>query len=79
MAKQYLMGIDGGTQSTKVIIVDEHGHTIAQASENLQPMHTTADGVAEHPDDDLFDSLISTIKKRWNSLMENQRKFERLD
>ncbi|NIZ41317.1 FGGY-family carbohydrate kinase (plasmid) [Entomospira entomophila] len=63
MSEQYLMGIDGGTQSTKVIIVNKQGHTVAQASKNLKPMHTTAEGVAEHPNDDLFDSLIATIKQ----------------
>ncbi|NIZ18930.1 FGGY-family carbohydrate kinase [Entomospira culicis] len=62
MLTQYFMGIDGGTQSTKVVIVDTKGKTVAQASRALQPMYTTPDGIAEHPADDLFDSLMLTIK-----------------
>ncbi|MEM7360401.1 MAG: FGGY family carbohydrate kinase [Pseudomonadota bacterium] len=54
---KYLVGIDGGTQSTKVVIFDLLGNIVCQARQALQPMHMPKPGVAEHPNDDLWQSL----------------------
>ncbi len=59
MKKQYILGIDGGTQSPKVIIFDLEGNIIARGKKNLQPMHMPRPGVAEHPGDDLWDSVVT--------------------
>lgn len=55
--RRLLVGIDGGTQSTKVIVFDVHGHVVAQGIRRLRPLDMPAPGVAEHPDDDLWASL----------------------
>ena len=57
MGKKYIIGVDGGTQSSKVLIFDLEGNIICQGKEDLQPMSLPAPGVAEHPGDDLWDSL----------------------
>jgi len=53
----YLIGIDNGSQSTKVTIFDEHGSVICEGREPLRPSHTPRPGVVEHPGDDLWTSI----------------------
>jgi len=55
---KYIIGIDGGTQSSKVTIFDTHGQVVCEASQRLKPMDTPGPGVFEHPDDDLYDSIV---------------------
>ncbi len=38
MPGPYLIGIDGGTQSTKVVVVDAEGRVVAEGREPLRPM-----------------------------------------
>lgn len=58
MAK-YIVGIDGGSQSSKVSIFDTQGRVVCTAARRLRPVHTPISGVVEHPDDDLYDSVIA--------------------
>lgn len=58
MSQKYILGIDGGTQSTKVILFDLEGNEVCQASKPLRPLILGEPVVALHPDDDLWDSLI---------------------
>lgn len=58
MSQKYLMSIDGGTQSTKVLIFDTEGNIAGEGRQPLRPMQSPYPGAAEHPDDDLWDSLI---------------------
>ncbi|ASR34502.1 sugar kinase [Prauserella marina] len=53
----YLLGIDNGSQSTKVTVFDDKGAVHASARVPLRPNHTPRPGVVEHPDDDLWDSV----------------------
>ncbi|MEU3271390.1 FGGY-family carbohydrate kinase [Saccharomonospora sp. NPDC006951] len=53
----YLLGIDNGSQSTKVTVFDDKGGVHASARVPLRPNHTPRPGVVEHPDDDLWDSV----------------------
>jgi len=62
MESKYLIGLDGGTQSTKVIIFDLEGHVVCQGKEQLKPMYMPRPGVAEHPDDDLWDSIVAASR-----------------
>ena len=55
--KQYILAIDGGTQSTKVVLFDLAGVEICSHTVPLRPMELYGDSRAEHPDDDLWDSL----------------------
>ena len=58
MTKKYILGIDGGSQSSKVVIFDTDGHVVCEASQALKPLYTPSPGVVEHPDDDLYDSIV---------------------
>ncbi len=63
MQSNYIIGIDGGTQSSKVVIFDLKGNIICEGKEDLKPMHLPRQGIVEHPDDDLWESLIKASKK----------------
>ena len=67
MAAKYIIGVDGGTQSTKVLIFDLEGNVICQGREDLRPMSMPEPGVVEHPDDDLWDSLVIAARKAMNA------------
>ena len=63
MSEKYLIGVDSGSQSTKVSIFNQRGEVVCTASEGLKPMITRKPGWVEHPDDDLWDSLRIVLKK----------------
>lgn len=63
MDKKYIVGIDGGSQSTKIVIFDLEGNIVGEAKENLRPMNLSEGVVVEHPGDDLWDSLCIAAKK----------------
>ncbi|MDR3494668.1 MAG: FGGY-family carbohydrate kinase [Ancalomicrobiaceae bacterium] len=62
MAMRYLIGVDGGSQSSKVVIFDLDGNVVCEGHQELQPMHLPEPGVAEHPDDDLWDSTAAACR-----------------
>lgn len=57
MENKYIIAIDGGTQSTKVAIFDILGTEICSHTVKLREIELYGDSRAEHPDDDLWDSL----------------------
>lgn len=57
MSKKYIIGIDGGSQSTKVVMYDLQGNVVCEGKGLLQPMYTPDAETAEHPDDDVWASL----------------------
>lgn len=63
---KYIIGIDSGSQSSKISIFDLKGNLIAEAKENLRPMRIEADDIVEHPGDDIWESIC----KASNKLME---------
>jgi len=63
MTTKYIIGIDGGSQSSKVVIFDTEGRIVCEASEALAPMHTPRPGTAEHPDDDLYDTIVAAARR----------------
>lgn len=63
MNNKYIIGIDGGSQSTKVTIFDLKGNIICEGKENLKPYDLPSPGIAEHPGDDLWESTIAATKK----------------
>lgn len=58
----YVIGIDGGTQSTKVGIYDLEGNIVCEEKVTLRPLYVPDADTAEHPDDDLWDSLITASR-----------------
>lgn len=63
MNKRYVMGIDNGTQSTKVVIFDMEGNEIAYGSCSLENTLSPEPGIVLHPNDDLWTSVYSGIKR----------------
>jgi sugar (pentulose or hexulose) kinase len=63
MAGPYLIGIDCGTQSAKVVVVDAAGTVVASAQQMLRPMSRPRHGVALHPDDDLWTAIASASRQ----------------
>ncbi|MFI3685597.1 FGGY-family carbohydrate kinase [Vagococcus fluvialis] len=57
MGKKYIVGIDGGSQSTKIVIFDFEGNVVGEGKKELRPMSLKDGGIVEHPGDDLWDSL----------------------
>lgn len=60
---KYIVGIDGGTQSTKVSVFDLEGHIICEEKAQLAPLYVPDADTAEHPGDDLWDSLKAVSKR----------------
>ncbi|MEH7011102.1 FGGY family carbohydrate kinase [Neobacillus niacini] len=58
----YVMGIDNGSQSTKVAIYDFEGNEVAFGAFKLKETLSPEPGVVIHPDDDLWDSVYGAIK-----------------
>lgn len=63
MGKKYIIGVDAGSQSSKILIFDLEGNIVCEAKENLKPMHLPEPGIVEHPDDDWWDSICKAGKK----------------
>lgn len=61
MQDHYFIGVDSGSQSTKVSIINQRGEILRSASRPLRPMINRAPGWVEHPDDDLWDSLKGAL------------------
>ncbi|MUH52167.1 MAG: sugar kinase [Actinobacteria bacterium] len=63
MAGPYLIGIDCGTQSAKVVVYDAVGAAVARGQHSLRPMSRPRHGVAVHPGDDLWESIASASRQ----------------
>jgi sugar (pentulose or hexulose) kinase len=63
MAGGYLIGIDGGTQSSKVVVYDLEGSVVSEATQPLRPTARPRPGVVEHPDDDLWESIATASRE----------------
>lgn len=67
MKGTYFVGVDSGSQSTKVSLIDLKGAVVASAAQPLRPMIHRQTGWVEHPDDDLWDSLKAALRKLFAS------------
>jgi sugar (pentulose or hexulose) kinase len=63
MSDVYFIGVDGGSQSTKVSIFNQSGDVVCSARQPLKPMVSRLPGYMEHPDDDLWDSLKVVLQR----------------
>jgi len=63
MGDKYFVGVDSGSQSTKVYIINQRGEIVCGASQSLRPMINRQAGWVEHPDDDLWDSLKIALRR----------------
>jgi sugar (pentulose or hexulose) kinase len=61
--RKYLIGIDEGTQSAKVVVYDLDGDVVCEGRQVLRPFSRPENGIVEHPDDDLWDALVLASRK----------------
>lgn len=57
----FVVAIDNGSQSTKVLIVDAEGVVHARSRVPLKPYSSPGDGRWEHPGDDLWESIVAAV------------------
>jgi sugar (pentulose or hexulose) kinase len=67
LKQEYVIGIDAGTQSSKVSVFDLDGNRICSATQKLRPLHMPKPGVAEHPGDDLWESIAGACRAAMDS------------
>ncbi len=60
---KYLIGIDEGTQSAKVVVYDLEGAIVCQGRHVLKPFRRPEPGIVEHPDDDLWDAIVAASRE----------------
>ena len=63
MSEKYLIGIDEGSQSAKILIFDTKGNIVCEAKHPLKPYNLPQPGYVEHPDDDWWDAICEAGKK----------------
>ena len=63
MSGPCLVGIDLGTQSAKVEVLDAGGAVVASATRSLRPTVQPYPGAVEHPGDDLWDALGAAVRE----------------
>ena len=62
-AGKYLIGVDEGTQSAKVVVYDLQGNVVCQGRQVLRPFSRPEPGIVEHPDDDLWDAVVAASRE----------------
>lgn len=63
MCEKYIVGIDEGSQSAKILIFDTKGNIVCEGKHPLKPYHLPKPGYVEHPDDDWWDAICQASKK----------------
>jgi len=64
----YVVGIDCGTQSAKVVVHDAAGRVVGRGQQLLRPMERPRHGVAVHPDDDLWAAISAASRQAMQQL-----------
>jgi len=72
---RYIVGVDNGSQSTKVVIYDLDGNAVAEGRQVLRPSHRPRPGIVEHPDDDLWDSIVVASRQALASFRGDPREI----
>jgi len=63
VAAKYLIGVDGGTQSSKVVVYDLEGNVVCRGRRVLRPFSRPEPGIVEHPDDDCWESIAAASRE----------------
>lgn len=71
MDKKYVIGVDIGTQSTRIIIYDQFGMIVSEGKQNHIPLYQPGPGMAEHPGDDIWDSFRKACRSAINNFSGN--------
>jgi len=72
---RYIVGVDNGSQSTKVVIYDLEGTAVAEGRQVLRPSLRPRPGIVEHPDDDLWESIVKASRQALASFRGNPREI----
>lgn len=64
----YLVGVDVGSQSAKVVVHDVHGAVVARGQAPLRAPLTPSPGVVEHPGEDLWDATAAACREALGAL-----------
>ncbi|MEY2920740.1 MAG: hypothetical protein RL261_2045, partial [Pseudomonadota bacterium] len=72
---RYIVGVDNGSQSTKVVIYDLEGNAVAEGRQVLRASSRPRPGVVEHPDDDLWDSIVAASRQALASFKGDPREI----
>lgn len=75
MRGPYLIGVDGGTQSSKVVVYDAEGNVVSRGRQALRPMSRPRQGVAVHPDDDLWESIAVASRRALDGFEGDRREI----
>lgn len=70
--EKYIIAVDGGTQSTKLAIFNTTGQEICSQTVQLQPIRHYDGSRAEHPDDDLWDTLKEACRGMFDKFKGNK-------
>lgn len=65
-----ILAVDNGSQSTKLAVVDAAGRILAEHRVPLRPYAYPAPGHVVHPEDDLWDSVVSSCRGLGSALRE---------
>lgn len=57
---RYVVAVDNGSQSTKVLVIDQGGVVHASAQRRLLPYRTPEPGRVVHPGDDVWESIVES-------------------
>src|SRR5215203_4298333 len=63
MQGRYIIGVDNGSQSTKVVIYDLEGNPVAEGRQVLRAASRPRPGIVQHPGDDLWDSIVVASRR----------------
>ena len=58
---RFVIGVDVGTQSAKVMIFAATGDVVAEGHQALRPLEIPSPNRAVHPDDDLWDGVVAAF------------------
>lgn len=68
MTESYLMGIDSGTQSVRVLIFDQRGNVVSAGSADHAPYHSPQPGWAEQHPEDIWDKFCQASRQAMNQM-----------
>ncbi len=60
---KYIIGIDEGSQSAKILIFDTEGNIVCEGKHPLKPYNLPQPGYVEHPGDDWWEAICAAGKK----------------
>ena len=70
MSGQHVLAIDQGTTSSRAMIFDEHGQSVANAQQEFRQIYPQ-DGWVEHDPEDIWQSVLSVCRQALRQALES--------